>query len=181
MATSKVKFGLNNLYYAVKNVGTSSVSYSAPVMIPGAVSISLEPQGDMVKFYADNGVYWQTSSNNGYEGEVEVAKIPQGFLTSVLGYTSGTNGVVAELDNTEPKEFALLFEFSGDDAHTRYAFYNCIATRPNIASQTTSETKEAVTETFSISAVGGSDHYVKGSCDQGSSGYNNWFSNVTKP
>ena len=180
MASSKVKFGLDNLYYAEKQANTSQ-PYKTPVAIPGAVSISLEPQGDMVKFYADNGVYWQSTANNGYEGDIEVAKLPETFLTSVLGYTAGSNRVTAEFDNVEPKEFALLFEFSGDDNHTRYAFYNCVAQRPNIASSTTNETKEPLTETITISAVGGSDHIVKGACETGATAYTNWFTAVTKP
>ena len=180
MATSKVKFGLSNLYYAEKQANTSQ-PYKTPVRIPGAVSISLEPQGDMTKFYADNGVYWQSATNNGYEGDVEVAKIPDSFMTSILGFTQGSNGICAEFDNVEPKEFALLFEFSGDDNHTRYCFYNCIAQRPTVASNTTNDTKEPVTETFSISAVGGEDHIVRGSCETGSTAYTNFFTNVTKP
>ena len=180
MANSKVKFGLESLYYAEKQANTSQ-PYKTPVAIPGAVSLSLEPQGDMTKFYADNGVYWQTAVNNGYEGDVEVAKIPDTFLTSILGFTAGSNGVCAEFDNVEPKEFALLFEVSGDDNHTRFCFYNCIAQRPTVNSNTTSDTKEPITETFTISAVGGSDHIVKGHCETGSTAYTNWFQSVTKP
>jgi len=180
MASSKVKYGLSNVYYAVKQANTSQ-PYVTPVAIPGAVSISMDPQGDMNKFYADNGVYWQSSSNLGYEGELEMAKFPSAFLTAVLGMSSGTNGVVAEYDNVQPTEFALLFEFSGDADHTRYALYNCIATRPTISGSTTNDTIEPDTETLTISAVAGSDHIVKGFVEQGGTAYTNWFSNVTKP
>lgn len=177
---SKVKYGLSNVYYATKSSSTST-PYNTPVAIPGAVSISMEPQGELAKFYADNGVYWQSSSNNGYEGELEMAKFPSSFLNAIFAQSAGTNGVIAEFDNVQPVEFALLFEFSGDADHTRYAFYNCIATRPNIASNTTNETIEPVTETMTISAVPGSDHIVKGYVEQSGTAYTNWFSNVTKP
>lgn len=177
---SKVKYGLQNVYYAVKQANTSQ-PYAAPVAIPGAVSISMEPQGEMTKFYADNGVYWQAASNLGYEGDLEMAKFPAAFLTAIFGDTAGTNGVVAEYDNIQPKEFALLFEFSGDADHTRYAFYNCIAKRPTVGSQTTNESIEPQTETMTISAVPGSDHIVKGFVEQGGSAYSSWFTAVTKP
>lgn len=180
MASSKVKYGLSEIYYSIKTPGTPD-TYDTPVKIPGAVSISLEPQGELTKFYADNGVYWQASSNQGYEGDLEVAKLPAAFLTAVFGYTTGNNGVVAEYDNVEPAEFALLFEFSGDDDHTRFCFYNCTATRPTVNSETTAETIEPVTETITISAVGGSDHIVKGQCDEGATAYSGWFTAVTKP
>lgn len=174
---SKVKYGLENVYYAVKN----SNGYETPVAIPGAVSISMEAQGDLTKFYADNGVYWQASSNQGYEGDLEMAKFPASFLEAVLGYTSASNGIVAEYDNVQPNEFALLFEFSGDADHTRYVFYNCIATRPAVASSTTNESVEPQTETITISAVGDSDHLVRGLCEQGGTAYTDWFESVVKP
>ena len=177
MASIKVKYGLSQVYYAVLTAGT----YGTPVAIPGAVSISLEAQGELSKFYADNGVYWQASNNQGYEGDLEMAKLPEAFLTAIFGDVKGTNGVVAEYDNVEPNEFALLFEFSGDDDHTRYCFYNCTATRPSVNSETTGETLEPVTESITISAVGGSDHIVKGYVEEGATAYSGWFSTVTKP
>lgn len=177
MANSKVKYGLHNVHYAVKN----DSGYAAPVAIPGAVSISMEPQGEMTKFYADNGVYWQASSNLGYEGDLEMAKFPAAFLSAVLGMTSGTNGVVGEYDNVQPAEFALLFEFSGDADHTRYALYNCIATRPTISGETTNEQVEPTTESITISAVPGADHIVKGFCEASGSAYSGWFDEVVKP
>lgn len=177
---SKVKYGLHNVYYATKSSSTSA-PYDTPVALPGAVSISMEPQGEMTKFYADNGVYWQSSSNLGYEGDLEMAKFPKSFITAILGDTTGANGVVAEYDNVQPKEFALLFEFSGDADHTRYVLYNCIATRPNISGSTTNETIEPQTETLTISAVPGSDHIVRGFCEQDATAYSGWFGAVTKP
>lgn len=180
MASSKVKYGLDNVYYAVKQANTSQ-PYAAPVAIPGAVSINMEAQGELTKFYADNGVYWQASSNLGYEGELEMAKFPAAFLQAIFGFNKGNNDVVAEYDNVQPVEFALLFEFSGDADHTRYAFYNCIATRPTVNGETTNETVEPTTETMTISAVPGSDHIVKGFVEQGGTAYSSWFTAVTKP
>ena len=176
---SKVKYGLNNVYYATKISGEPG--YSTPVALPGAVSLSMEPQGEMTKFYADNGVYWQSSSNLGYEGDLEMAKFPKSFITAIFGDVIGDNGVVAEYDNVQPAEFALLFEFSGDADHTRYVLYNCIATRPNISGSTTNETIEPQTESLTISAVPGSDHIVRGFAEQDSTAYSGWFSAVTKP
>ena len=85
MASSKVKYGLTNVYYSVLTPGENADTYAAPVRIPGAVSMSMEAQGDLSKFYADNGVYWQAASNQGYEGDWEFAKLPEDFRTAVLG------------------------------------------------------------------------------------------------
>lgn len=179
MASSKVKYGLNNIYYAILK---EDDTYETPVAIPGAVSMNMEAQGDLQKFFGDNGVYWQAASNQGYEGELEIARIPEGFRTDVLGEVKdATSGLVAEYDNIEGKKFALMFEFSGDADHTRYVFYNCTATRPSVASETTSDTIEPQTETITISAVGNKDHAVKGYAEQTAAVYANWFTAVQEP
>ena len=47
---NKVKFGLSNCVMApIKSDGT----YDTPIAVPGAVNLSLEPQGDTNDFYAD--------------------------------------------------------------------------------------------------------------------------------
>ena len=46
----KVKFGLSNCYIAKRTVTGDVVSYDTPVRFPGAVSLSLDPQGDSSDF-----------------------------------------------------------------------------------------------------------------------------------
>ena len=69
----KVKFNIHNVHYAVAKDGGG---WDAPVAIPGAVSFSLEPQGDVSPFYADGMVYYNAVANNGYSGDLEIALIP---------------------------------------------------------------------------------------------------------
>lgn len=68
MATAeKLYYGLDKAGFAVltdEDAGT----YEDIVMMPGAVSLTLEQQGEVTKVYADNIVWYQTASNNGYEG-----------------------------------------------------------------------------------------------------------------
>ena len=54
MAENKVMFNLCNVHYAVK----TDAGYLTPVKVPGAVSLSLEAQGDEEKFYADGIAYY---------------------------------------------------------------------------------------------------------------------------
>ena len=58
--------------------------YAAPVPMPGAVSLSLDPNGEPSNFYADGYAYYTISNNKGYEGDLELAMVPESFRTDVL-------------------------------------------------------------------------------------------------
>jgi len=177
---NKIKYGLRSVYYAVATEGSGgALTYATPVAIPGAVNLSLSAEGDTTPFYADDVVYFQTTANNGYSGTLEMALIPEGFKTDVLGETL-SNGVYVEKSNVTPKEFALLFEFQGDEKATRHAIFRCSCTRPDVASATKEASIEPQTETLNITAMPRiNDYAVKASCPQTTaSTYTNWFSAV---
>lgn len=187
MATNKVKYGLSNVYYSVvtetlSTSGTYTYSYATPVPIKGAVNLSLNQNGEQTVFRADNIDYFVTYSNNGYEGDLEVAILPDAFLKDVLGCQTDSNRVLYESTKQTRKAFALLFQFEGDQNARRHVLYNCRASRPNIASQTTDRTIEPVTDTLSLTATGRlNDGVVKASTkldDTSSTQYTNWFSSV---
>lgn len=129
--------------------------------IPGAVSISLEQQGELTPFWADGIKYYTSASNGGYEGDLEVALIPDQFREDVLGEVADENGVLFENANTQTVEFALAFQVDGDTNPTLFWFYNCTATRPSIDATTTEDTKEPNTDTLTISCGSGTDGNVR--------------------
>lgn len=152
--TNKIKYGIKNVYYAVATIAANgSATYTTPVALPGAVSISLDPQGDTTPFYADNIVYYTSIANNGYEGDLELAKIPDSFLIDVLGYEEDKNDVLFENAGAEVVHFALIFQFEGDKHAKRHVLYNCTAARPSVSGSTKEETIEPQTETISITAT----------------------------
>ncbi len=104
--------------------------------MPGAVSLSLDPNGEPSNFYADGYAYYTVSNNMGYEGDLELAMVPESFLTDVLKEALDENKVLLENANAETENFALLFEFDGDVRKIRHVLYNCSAARPTIESQT---------------------------------------------
>lgn len=152
--TDKVQFNLKNVHYAPMTATGATPTWDTPVKVPGAVSLTLDQQGELTKFYADGITYWQSSSNNGYEGDLEIALFPDQMLIDIWGYTkTETDNVLIENALPEPKSFALLFEIDGDVNGRRYCLYNCTATRPGIGSKTNESTKEPQTQSSTISAI----------------------------
>lgn len=185
--SNRVKYGLCNVHYALatlKDDGTAE--YGTPKRFPGAVSLSLEPQGDQTIFRADNINYWVGQSNNGYQGDFEIARIIEDFRIDVLGDILDGNGAMVENADAQPKSFAMMFEFWGDEKKTRHVMYNCTVSRPTIAGQTTAETIEPQTETITIT---GSTVWIpalqlnspKSSVEQGTAQYDAWFDEVYIP
>ena len=122
---NKVKFGLKNCHYAKATLDpdTNAVTFGTPVAIPGAVNLSLDPEGDTEPFYADDMVYYTTVANNGYSGNMEIALIPDSFRKDILKETEDSNGVLVEDSTVAPEHFAMLFEFYGDKTKIRHCMY----------------------------------------------------------
>lgn len=156
MATTanKVKFGLSHVHYApITDISDAGdVTYAKPIAIPGAVSLSLEPQGEVSNFYADNGVYYAGSPSGGYSGDLEMALFPTNFLQAVLGQIVRLQAIY-EVTMPEITEFALMFQFEGDKKSIRHCLYRCTATTPAISSATTEDSVEVQTETSTITAM----------------------------
>ena len=186
MSKNKIKYNLKNVYAAILTKGSDgSFSYGTPQAIPGAVSMSLDAEGEASPFYADGIVYFRTATNNGYSGDLEIALVPEWFREDVLKETLDTNNVFIERsDNIEPVYFALLFEFDGDVKAIRHVLYNCtVSTRPTLASQTKEDSIEPGTETLSLSADPREDGLVKArtSDETDSTVYQNWYGSVYVP
>lgn len=186
MATkNKVKFGLKNVHYALLQEGEEgAITYGTPVPLPGAVSMSLAPQGDTNTFYADNIAYYVSTANNGYQGDLEIAVIPDSFRTDVLGETVDTTSKV-QIENAgaETKPFALLYQFEGDQKASLRVLYNCSAARANEDGSTINETKTPSTETISITASPLANGNIKAKTTDETTEEvrNNWFKTVWQP
>ena len=178
--TNKIKYGLKNVHYAVITESSGEVSYGTPVHIPGAVNLTLSPAGEKVRFAADDREdYFAENINNGYDGNLEMALIPDEFRRDVLGDTIDSNGALVENANATVKKFALMFEFDGDAKKTRHVLYNVLAARPGIEGTTRSNTKEPKTDSLEIEvrpAIDTSD--VKAKVKQGDPQYATFFASV---
>lgn len=179
---NKIKYGIKNVYYAVAtDSGGGVLTYATPVAIPGAVSLSMDAQGDTNTFYADNIAYFTSTANNGYQGDLEVALLPDTFKVDVLGEVLDTKGFYVEKVATGA-EFALLFQFEGDDKATRHCLYRCTASRPAVSGQTKEESIEPQTESITITAMPRiNDEVIKSRCPETATDYATWFSAVVEP
>ena len=130
----KVKFGLSNVYVAKYTISSNGAyTYSTPISIPGAVNIALSPSGEDTDFFADNIKYFSTSSNQGYEGDLEIA-----LFESSDDIVSG---------------FALGFQIEGDEKGRKFWYYNCKASRSKNESKTNESTKTPNTDSITIKAM----------------------------
>lgn len=185
--SNTVKFGIKNVYYAVCTLASNgSGTYGTPVALKGAVSLSLEAQGDITTFYADDVAYYTSNANAGYQGDLELALIPDSFKKDVLGFAEDANGVLYENADAPIVYFALMFEFDGDVNKKRHVMYKCTSSRPAVASTTETNTKEPQTETITITSTpiynaSLSKYIPKASATPTQSCYATWNSTVYQP
>lgn len=148
MPENKVRFNLKNVHYAKQ---TASYTWSTPVAVPGAVTLTLDPVGEVTPFYADGITYYRSVGNSGYSGSLEMARYPDAMLKDIWGMTLGsTSKVLTENNSTEPASFALMYQIDGDADNEYYVLYACSGTRPGIGSTTNTDTKTPQTQTSNI-------------------------------
>lgn len=182
-ADNKVHYALTNVHIAIisQNAETGEVEFGTPKAMPGAISVDLSAQGDVIKLRADGMDYYVVYSNNGYQGDLNIAKIFDWFRNEVLGDTiSATDRVLVETSTQEPKAFAMLYEFLGDVHGRRHVLYNCAASRPNIKGENKDNLKDPDTDTLSLTASPLKNGMVKASttAETPQSVYDNWFASV---
>lgn len=181
---NKVKFNICNVHYApIIKEEDGTVTFATPVPMPGAVSISMDPTGEPESFYADGVEYYVINNNQGYDGDLELAMIPESFRTDILKEEQDANNVLVENSQSETGSFALLFEFDGDVRKIRHVLYNCSASRPSIASKTNEDSKEVQTETLTVKARPLASGYVKAKTGDTTSEatYKDWYKSVYEP
>lgn len=183
---NKVKFGLSNVHVAKMIKGEDgAITYDTPFKISGAVNLSLDAEGDNEPFYADNIKFFESFANNGYSGQLEIAKIPDEFLKEILGQKIDSIGGVLENVNDKITPFAFMYQIEGDVTGTRFCYYNATVSRPSTEASTIEDTKTPNTDTLSITTSAREDtgdvRYKLALSDTNKTEYNAFFDAVPEP
>lgn len=155
---NKILMGLENVHYfelteTVKEDGSIETTYGAAKVWPGAVNLSLSPEGDGEAFYADNGIYYMPGENVGYSGDLESALIPEDLKKYALGREADSAGVVVETSQGGKQAFAITADLTGDQKARRVVLYKCFLARPAIQGTTKTNSNAPQTEIATLTVV----------------------------
>lgn len=185
---NKVKFGLSNVHYApiiAYDEKTETYTYGEVKKLPGAVNLTMDPEGSSEPFYADNIVFFVAQANSGYSGDLEIAMITNDFRTEILGEVKSSDGVMIESADTQGKEFALMFQIEGNEKPNKYIMWRCSVGRPSIEGETKEDKTTPKTDTLNITAMAReNDHKIKGYVENSAESktvFENWFKEVYQP
>lgn len=181
---NKIEFGLEKVHIAkiISEDALGNLTYDTPQALPGAVELTIEPQGETIDFQADNVTYYGGSTNKGYTGTLTIARLTEYFQTEILGEKLASDGTQSEFADAEKAAFAMMFQIEGDKNATRHVMYKCTVTRPKQGSKTKSGDPNT-TELSFTSVPRSSDKAVKTRTTANTTKevYDGWFTNVYKP
>nr|DAV68027.1 MAG TPA: tail tube protein [Caudoviricetes sp.] len=184
MDKNKVEFGISNLHVGTYDVNpsTGAVTMGEGIILPGAVSLSLEPEGDSNSFYADDMIFHSDYQDNGFSGTLKVARFTDDFKKKFLGYVETKDGGLASVKGAVKPALWVSFEAKGDKEKRRVLLYNVTLGGISREYETTSDKKEPATESSKITVIGdnatGLTQVVYNPSD---TGYANVFTTPAKP
>lgn len=178
--TNRVSFGLSNVVVGTYTVGADgTVTMGEPMNIPGAVNLSLEPEGNDNSFYADNKKYWSGYSDNGFTGSLEMARFPDKFRTTFMGAKKLDDGGVADIKSSTKPAVYIAYQGEGDKLSRRAILYNVTLSGIKKESKTTEDSTEPETESIDITVTGdNATGFTRVTYNVGDTGYDTIF---TKP
>ena len=188
MPENKIFYGLSGVHIAPITAMTDGVpTYGAVFAFPGAVSWGQNAEGENSTFRADNIDYYTQAGNDGYTGDLVVARVIDEFAQKIYGQLTGANGELIEVVQGEAVAFGMVLQIEGDQNATRHVYPYCTAGRPSADHSTTEEGSVTPgTETIPVTckpiAVNGIEKkVVKYRIPQGASNYETILTNFSLP
>lgn len=196
----KIKYNLKNVHLfpisavnadgsvTYETTGSGNDAHAVVIPWPGAVSIALDPQGELSPFYADGIEYYTSNGNNGYSGPFTSALVPDVVAEKILGDVVDGNGAFIEDADAQVNYFGIAFEFDGDASSRRYILFKCSMTRPRVESQTKEDRIEPVTDEVTLTAssvyipaLGKYTPRARLDKDKNATAYASWFEAAYQP
>ena len=174
---NKVLFGISNVHYAVMD---DQGAWGTPVHVEGAENFAIQTGGgNNDTIYADNIAYWTRAGSGNKSGTLQMAKFPDSWFVDILGQTKDqTTGALLESPTDVAKNFAFMFEVSGDAGGMRVCWYKCSSTIPTYTAATNTDSITEANQSVDISATPtkvGDLTLTQAACESGSAGYDTWF------
>ena len=185
----RVRYGVKNLtaFFATEDDLGVLTYETTPKKVPGAKTITMDPQGDSTTESADDVDWYVDDANNGYKFSFEVEDTAEGddFLNEADGFTKDeTTGMVIENKDAVKKPFALLGEFglAGDKTVNgkRFCLYNCKVSRHSLTGSTNENGKKTIA-TYTVTGTAlprTNDGAIKTTAVSSDSCYKSWFTKV---
>jgi phi13 family phage major tail protein len=120
------RIGADRMYWAklLTDPTDAEPTYDTPIRLQGLVDLSETPNADNSNFYADDGVYVQTSRPGDVQAAVTVANIMPEIWALLMGASyNGANGQIKEGQNDVPLAGALGFRAQLSNGNYEYVWY----------------------------------------------------------
>ena len=178
---NKVHYDLVDVHVAPLTIAAGVATFGKPQALEGSISMDLSTQGNHKKLRADGNMYWQGYGNDGYEGNMNLALVPDWFRKEYLGEVLD-EGAKVQIENAEAqhKPFALIYGFKGDACRRRHVLYNCMSSRANIKGENKESGMDPDTEALTITAIPLPNGDVKASttADTPKAVFDSWLTEV---
>ena len=139
-------FGVKNCHIALLTA-ESPLTYAEPVAVPGTVEISADAEVSSEAAYADDMVWIDGTTNNGFSGTLslrDTVSTPtlRELFAKLSGYAIDANGRILGLTQRAPQTFALMCEKTGTNVNQRRCWYYCQLTPPSFDAATKEDNAE---------------------------------------
>lgn len=178
------RFNVKNVHYAINKVAEGgTVTRETPVLIAGAMKVSVNPTVATGKLYGDGIVTDEITKLTGAGISLEMNKIPTEVINVIFNRKKdiGT-GITKDSIANEPIEFSLGWEVELTGGHSEFVWFTkCKATPIQSEVQQSSENMTFSTDTMTITAMpdeNGDIRLFGETVDKGFKCKDTWFKSI---
>lgn len=103
--------GIENLYYAKQTADTlDTLTYGAPIYMPGVKELGIKPKQNTEKSYAENKLWDQMTVFDSAEVSISIQDLTSAQRADLLGQNTAAEGGVFATDGDEAPYVALLYK-----------------------------------------------------------------------